>query len=148
MTPQHRLAFGTFEFDPLTGDLYAASGVVPMKPKALAVLGHLVLNAGRLVSKQELLDAVWPDVFVGDGVLKVCVREVRRALGDDVAAPRFIDTAHRRGYRFIAPVRELGESIERAVPSAPPDVLTSEAHVMFVIAKWVAGTGGWSLVVY
>ena len=59
---------------------------------------------GRLVPKQELLDAVWPGVFVGDAVLKVTIREVRKALGDDPHAPRFIETAHRRGYRFIAPV--------------------------------------------
>ena len=49
---------------------------------------------------------MWPGVFVGDGALKVCIREIRRALGDDAQAPRFIETAHRRGYRFIAPVTQ------------------------------------------
>ena len=60
--------------------------------------------------KQELLDAVWPGVFVGDAVLKVTIREIRKALGDDTDQPRFIETAHRRGYRFVAPV----------TPIAPP----------------------------
>jgi pimeloyl-ACP methyl ester carboxylesterase/DNA-binding winged helix-turn-helix (wHTH) protein len=75
---------------------------VPLTPKAFALLTHLAHHAGRLVSKQDLLDAVWPGVFVGDGVLKSTIREVRKALGDDPHAPRFIETAHRRGYRFVA----------------------------------------------
>jgi DNA-binding winged helix-turn-helix (wHTH) protein len=106
----HRLAFGEFRFDPWTGDLHGTSGLVPLKPKTLALLGYLVTHPGRLVSKQELLDALWPDVFVSDSVLKVYVREIRQVLGDDVHAPRFIETAHRRGYRFIAPVREVPAS--------------------------------------
>ncbi len=62
---------------------------------------------GRLITKQELLEAIWPAVYVADGALKVCVREIRRALHDDAHAPRFVETAHRRGYRFIAPVRRV-----------------------------------------
>ena len=73
------------------------------------------------MTKRELLDALWPDVFVADGALKVCIREIRRALDDDAPAPRFIETAHRRGYRFIAPVTELtaacGAAGRRAAPS-------------------------------
>ena len=72
-----------------------------MAPKAFALLEFLAGQAGRLVSKQELLGAVWPNVFVGDAVLKGTIRELRKALGDDSHEPRFIETAHRRGYRFI-----------------------------------------------
>jgi DNA-binding winged helix-turn-helix (wHTH) protein len=53
-----------------------------------------------------LLDAVWPGVFVADGAPKVWIREIRRALCDDAHAPRIIETAHRRGYRFIAAIDE------------------------------------------
>src|SRR3990170_5870755 len=79
--------------------------VVPLTPKAYSVLLYLVEHAGRLVTKQELLDAAWPDVFVGDAALKVCIREIRKALEDEAQNPQYIETAHRRGYRFIADVR-------------------------------------------
>jgi pimeloyl-ACP methyl ester carboxylesterase/DNA-binding winged helix-turn-helix (wHTH) protein len=96
--------FDRFRLDSERGQLYGASGPVSLTPKALALLEYLASRPGRLIKKNELLDAVWPGVFVADGALKVCIREVRRALGDDAQAPRFIETAHRRGYRFIADV--------------------------------------------
>ena len=119
-TAEHRLAFGHYQLDTTTGDLYAPSGLVPLAPKALALLRHLVTNAGRLASKRELLDTLWPDVFVTEGVLKVCVREIRQALDDDAQAPRFVETAHRRGYRFVAPVRRV------AGPAWPPAMCADE----------------------
>src|SRR6476620_6237348 len=105
--PEHRLAFGEFELDPAAGHLRGRSGPVALTPKSLALLEYLAARPGRLVPKQELLDAIWPGVFVADGGLKVCVREIRRALDDDARAARFVETAHRRGYRFIAPVRRV-----------------------------------------
>jgi pimeloyl-ACP methyl ester carboxylesterase/DNA-binding winged helix-turn-helix (wHTH) protein len=95
------MTFGPFTLDPVSGHLYRSGTVVPLTPKAFAVLQHLAAHPGRLFSKQELLDAIWPGVFVGDAVLKVTVREIRKALGDDAHAPRYIETAHRRGYRFL-----------------------------------------------
>ncbi len=74
---------------------------VALRPKALAVLSHLARRPGRLVSKQDLLRAVWPGTHVTDSVVKVCVREIREALGDDPKAPRFLETVPRRGYRFL-----------------------------------------------
>jgi pimeloyl-ACP methyl ester carboxylesterase/DNA-binding winged helix-turn-helix (wHTH) protein len=101
--PATILEFAQFRLDPVSGQLYGDAATVPLTPKAFALLTYLAQQAGRLVSKQELLDAVWPGVFVGDAVLKSTIREVRKALGDDPQCPRFIETAHRRGYRFIAP---------------------------------------------
>jgi pimeloyl-ACP methyl ester carboxylesterase/DNA-binding winged helix-turn-helix (wHTH) protein len=98
------LSFGAYHLDPVSGHLYRGETSVPLTPKAFAVLYHLASHAGRLVPKGDLLEAVWPGVFVGDAVLKVAIREIRKALGDDPQAPTFIETAHRRGYRFIAPV--------------------------------------------
>ena len=98
------VSFAEFTLDGASGHLYRGEAIIPLTPKAFAVLEYLASHAGRLVSKQELLDAVWPGVFVGDAVLKVSIREIRRALGDDPHAPRFIETAHRRGYRFMSPV--------------------------------------------
>ena len=104
MTAEPTFTFGDYRLDPVAGQLYGGTKTVALAPKSFALLHYLVSNAGRLVPKQELLDHVWPDVFVGDAVLKVAIRDVRKALGDDPHAPRFIETAHRRGYRFIAPV--------------------------------------------
>lgn len=92
--------FGPFRLDRVSGQLYRGSAVVPLAPKAFALLQHLASQPGRLFTKEELLESVWPGVFVGDAVLKVAIRDIRKALGDDAHSPRFIETAHRRGYRF------------------------------------------------
>ena len=70
-----------------------------------------------MVSKQELLDAIWPDIFVTDDGLVHCVVEIRRVLGDNPREPRYVETVPRRGYSFIAPV----QSARRAVPSTDPE---------------------------
>jgi DNA-binding winged helix-turn-helix (wHTH) protein len=75
--------FGPYRLDADDARLWKGSETVALTPKAFGVLQHLVSHAGRLVTKQELLEALWPGVFVGDAALKVCVREVRRALGDE-----------------------------------------------------------------
>jgi DNA-binding winged helix-turn-helix (wHTH) protein len=75
-----------------------------LPPKAFAVLQFLVERPGHLVSQDEIIDAVWPSACVQPEVLKSQILDVRRALGDSARRPRFIETLHRRGYRFIAPV--------------------------------------------
>src|SRR5688572_17204776 len=97
-------AFGPFTLNPSAGLLRRGDANVPLAPKAFSVLEHLLRHSGQLVTKDELLEVAWSDVHVGDGALKVCIREIRRALDDDPKTPTFIETAHRRGYRFIAPV--------------------------------------------
>ena len=109
MSSQKSMAFDSYLLDLLAGHLYGRSGVIPLTPKASALLEYLAANPGRLLSKRELLDALWPRAYVTDGVLKVCIREIRRALGDDARTPRVIETAHRRGYRFIARVEVVEE---------------------------------------
>ena len=106
IAPRRPLAFGPFVLDPASGQLRGASGPRPLTPKSLAVLEYLAARSGRLVTKSELIGAVWPGTFVSDGSLKTCIREIRKALEDDAASPRFIQTAHRRGYRFVARVME------------------------------------------
>jgi DNA-binding winged helix-turn-helix (wHTH) protein/pimeloyl-ACP methyl ester carboxylesterase len=101
------LNFDRFKLDSASGQLYGDTGPIPLTPKALSLLEYLAARPGLLVNKNELLDAVWPGVFVADGALKVCIREIRHALGDDAHAPRIIETAHRRGYRFIADVSQV-----------------------------------------
>src|ERR1700761_3243575 len=89
-----------------------------LTPKAFAVLEFLIERAGRLVTQDELLDRVWPDIHIQPEVLKSHIAKIRRVLGDDPKRPRFIETAQRRGYRFIAPVSEKRvESLRTATRS-------------------------------
>jgi pimeloyl-ACP methyl ester carboxylesterase/DNA-binding winged helix-turn-helix (wHTH) protein len=103
-TQSGTLVFGEFCLDLGRATLLRGNSPVSLTPKAFSVLQYLAQHSGRLVTKDEFMDHLWPGVFVGDAALKVCVREIRRALGDDSQHPRYVETAHRRGYRFIAPV--------------------------------------------
>jgi pimeloyl-ACP methyl ester carboxylesterase/DNA-binding winged helix-turn-helix (wHTH) protein len=98
-----RIDFPPFHLDLAAGRLARGADALDLPPKALAVLRYLAERPGQLVSKEELLASVWPDVFVTSDVLKVTIAEIRKVLGDSPKKPRFIETAHRRGYRFIAP---------------------------------------------
>jgi DNA-binding winged helix-turn-helix (wHTH) protein/predicted ATPase len=89
--------------------------VIKLRPKAYAVLNQLVGHSGQLVTKEELLAAVWPETFVGDAVLKVAIRQLRDALDDDPKTPLFIETAHRRGYRFIGHIAESREPAKQEI---------------------------------
>jgi DNA-binding winged helix-turn-helix (wHTH) protein/tetratricopeptide (TPR) repeat protein len=104
--PSRELRFPPFRLDPDNACLWRGTKAVRLTPKAFAVLQCLAEHHGQLVTKDVLLESVWPGTAVGDAVLKVCVREIRKALGDRVGAPRFVATVHRRGYRFIAGVTD------------------------------------------
>lgn len=96
------VSFGRYRLDRGSGRLLRGRRNVPLRFKTFAVLEYLAARPGRLVAKDELLDAVWSETHVTPSVLAGCVRELRQALGDDARAARFIETAHGRGYRFIA----------------------------------------------
>lgn len=108
------LTFGPFVLDPASGQLLRDGRPVPLTPRALQVLDYLARRPGRLVTKTELLDAAWAGAFVGDGAVKVCIREIRKALGDDAKQPIYVETAHRRGYRFVARVASPGGGVVEA----------------------------------
>ncbi len=144
MTPDRILTFAEFRLDPMSGHLYRDDEPVALAPKAFALLQCLVNQAGRLVPKQELLDAVWPGVFVGDAVLKSAIRELRKALKDNSSEPRFIETAHRRGYRFKAPVMVVDRPAG-AVAVATPRVRYARSGPVN-IAYQVVGSGPIDLV--
>jgi DNA-binding winged helix-turn-helix (wHTH) protein len=92
--------FGPFHLDAVRHELRRGDRSIPLRPKAFELLRHLAEHPGKLLTKNELFDAVWPDTVVSDGVLKVCIREIREALGDLASAPRYVETVHRLGYRF------------------------------------------------
>jgi predicted ATPase/DNA-binding winged helix-turn-helix (wHTH) protein len=102
------IIFDPFRLDLANERLYRGAQAIKLRPKAFAVLTYLLRRPGQLVTKEELLNAVWPETFVGDAVLKVTIRQLRDSLGDDPKSPRFIETAHRRGYRFIGHITEDG----------------------------------------
>jgi DNA-binding winged helix-turn-helix (wHTH) protein len=109
------LTFDAFRLDLENERLLCDDEVVSITPKAFAVLRCLVGRSGELVRKDEIMRAAWPDTHVGAGVLKVAILEIRRALGDDSAAPRFVETVPRLGYRFVAP-----RTVPRPGPGAGP----------------------------
>ena len=78
---------------------------MPLTPKVYEILRLLVQNKGHMLGKDEMIKAVWPDSFVEEGNLVFNIRQLRKALGDDAQAPRYIATIARRGYRFIAEVK-------------------------------------------
>src|SRR5919202_1546137 len=100
-SPQWR--FADFRLDPDNACLWRGAQAIPLTPKAFDVLHYLVTHPDRLVTKDTLLDAVWPETAISDAVVRIAIGELRRALGDTAQAPRFIATVHRRGYCFFAP---------------------------------------------
>src|SRR5262245_60808553 len=98
------LLFPPFRLDPVNEQVWREGQLVPLRPKLFAILRYLVEHAGRLVPRDELLHAVWPDTVVSESVLRGCIRALREALGDDAEEPHFIETVARRGYRFLAPL--------------------------------------------
>ena len=99
---EQEVSFGRHRFDPRTGRLWAGRREVRLTPRAAAVLAALIERAGQPVTRNELFRSVWRDTVVGDAALTACIRELREAFDDDARRPRFIETRHRRGYRFVA----------------------------------------------
>src|SRR6266511_4759618 len=104
--PSPQRSFDRFRLDPDHACLWRDAEAIVLPPKTFAVLHYLVTHPDRLVSKDELLDAVWPETAVTDAVLRVAIGALRKVLGDPAQTPRFIATVPRHGYRFLVPVVE------------------------------------------
>src|SRR5262244_1193472 len=134
--PSSQWIFGPFRLDPANAYLWHGVATVVLPPKAFDVLHYLVTHPDRLVTKDELLDAVWPETAVTDAVVRVAIGALRKALDDTAQTPRFIATVPRRGYRFLALVEEHTGVAPVPVPVAtgpvPPAVpqLTVAAAVL------------------
>jgi DNA-binding winged helix-turn-helix (wHTH) protein len=90
--------FPPFRLDLANQCLWRDETRVPLMPKPFAVLKFLVERAGRLVTQDEMIEAIWPDTHVQPEVLRRYILEIRRVLGDQAASPRFIETLTKRGY--------------------------------------------------
>lgn len=117
-----RLRFGSFEFDEADARLAVDGRPIALAPKAFGVLAALMRQPGQLVTKGDLLDAVWGHRHVSESVLKTTISELRAALGDDAKNPRWVETASRRGYRFIGALDGAARTPLAAPPvaAAPP----------------------------
>lgn len=146
MGQKKQISFGQFRLDQNNEVLWDGARAVTLRPKAFAVLQYLLEHRGQLVTKQQLLDAVWPDTYVGDAVLKDIIRQIREALRDEAKSPQFIETAHRRGYRFIGQVKEeagqkSAEPEAQASPDEPADASFPPHHQPFTPATPVGVLG-------
>ena len=133
------LRFGVFELDTAAGELRKSGARIRLQEQPFQVLSVLLENAGRVVTREDLRQKIWPaDTFVDfDHSLNTAVNKIREALGDSASSPRFVETLARRGYRFIAPVNgvETDTTSPRAQNSPadadalPAEVVHPELHV-------------------
>ena len=113
------VSFGDFVLDPDARELRRGTGPVLLSPKAYQLLELLVLNRPRALSKSVLQDRLWPDTFVVDKNLVNLIAEIRLALGDDAARPRFVRTIHRFNYAFRDSIPEPSAAASLFTASAP-----------------------------
>jgi cholera toxin transcriptional activator len=143
------LRFGLFEVDLAAGELRKSGKRIRLQEQPLQVLVTLLENAGRIVTRDDLRQKIWPaDTFVDfDHSLNTAVNKIRESLGDSASSPRFVETHARRGYRFIAPVDFAGVISSDAIlpagtrtqpplafsqpttPSASEEILHPHLHV-------------------
>src|SRR5262245_13814998 len=131
--------FGPFVADRLRYRVVRGDEVVELTPKLLDLLFHLVDRPGVLVTKEELLEALWPGANVTDNALTQAVSELRQALGDDAGDPQYIKTVARRGYRFIAPVAPTDSAQPQPSRPSPRDTTPSADAVAVVDFTNVTG---------
>src|SRR5262249_39681375 len=120
MKPESAPSPTPFRLDSTNQILWHGAQAIPLTPKAFTVLRYLMARPGQLVTKEELLNAAWPGIYVSDAALKVCIRRIRQALGDLSHPPQYIETVYWRGYRFIGKI-ELSESSDILSPQAAVD---------------------------
>ncbi|HTF65111.1 MAG TPA: winged helix-turn-helix domain-containing protein [Edaphobacter sp.] len=120
--------FRTFRLDTANHLLWRNGDRVPIAPKGFDVLAYLVEHAGRVVTQDEMLEALWPETYVNPEVLRKYILEIRKALGDRPGNPEFIETVPKRGYRFIAPVMDESVAEPRDEPTShgPEEHATEE----------------------
>ena len=137
------IRFPPFALDAPNARLYRGDEVVPLRGKTLAVLEYLVARPGQLVTKEELLKEVWPEVFVSEDVLVGCVHELRQVFGDTRSAARFVETVYRRGYRWIAGITEAEGGEEehvstRAAARQPMPIFVGREGDVAQLRSWLA----------
>jgi DNA-binding winged helix-turn-helix (wHTH) protein/TolB-like protein/Tfp pilus assembly protein PilF len=141
------LEFGPFRLDCGEALLTRLGTPVPLPPKVFDLLVYLVSKAGRLVEKEELLKALWPDSFVEEANLTVNIAALRRALGSQPDGQPWIETVPKRGYRFLVTVSRPAESVApvlaiEPLPEAPPAIAPARATGKYLVAAAILLTAG------
>jgi len=143
---QGDICFPPYRLDLTAGYLRSGQQAIKLRPKTWAVLCYLAERPGVLVTKEELLDAVWGDTAVTEATLSKSIGEIRDALHDEVRHPRFVETVHRRGFRFLSPSEETEARPERAppppVPRPPDHVVGREAELRRLHGLLEVAAGG------
>jgi pimeloyl-ACP methyl ester carboxylesterase/DNA-binding winged helix-turn-helix (wHTH) protein len=124
------LQFGPFRLDPVEKRLWRDEDVVPLGPKAFELLQYLVEHPNQVLTREHLLDALWPGTYVDDHALSVQIRDIRKALSDNTQHPQYIETRHRLGYSFKAPVT--------MAPAAAVGANGGETATPAAAATWLA----------
>src|SRR2546423_6309571 len=128
---KHLYEFGPFRLDAEEHLLLRDGEPVPLEPKVFDTLVLLIRNSGHLLEKDELMDKVWPDAEVEEGSLTRNISTLRRVLGDGENGLRYIETVPRRGYRFVASVRDLGDESPDSVKEkhVGAQIITGEKEI-------------------
>jgi eukaryotic-like serine/threonine-protein kinase len=145
--------FGPFEVNPASGELLKYGRRVKLQEQPFRLLVLLLENAGHVVTREQIQNHIWQgNTFVDfDSSLRVAVRKLREALGDDAESPRYIETIPKRGYRFIAPGSRTADPIrqeaELTAAAAPPPAASAGAKhwpwaIAFVLLLLIASTAG------
>ena len=138
MNQQPVYRFDDFEVDPETWRLSRGGQEIHLKPGVLELLIYLIANRGRLVTRQELMDTVWGDTVISESALTKAAARLRKALGDDSATHRYLETVRSRGYRFVADVEEIGSPDQPALPPGKTRAATARRAMMAGAAAIVA----------
>jgi DNA-binding winged helix-turn-helix (wHTH) protein len=119
------VSFGPYRMDLRNVQLWRGARAVKVTGKAFAVLRYLLEHPGQLVTKDDLFAAIWPQTVVSESTLASCIQELRQALRDNAKKPQYIETVHRRGYRFLPAVTTAPPVVSNqwSVVSPPPTAL-------------------------
>lgn len=128
------VTFGEFSFHFPTGFLYRDGQTVLLQQRVTKVLRYLLERPREVVSRDELIDRVWESAHISDASVTEAIKQLRSVLGDDPASPTYIQTIQRRGYRFIAPIREDPLGPAAITPGA------ARAGLLWDPRLWMAAT--------
>jgi DNA-binding winged helix-turn-helix (wHTH) protein len=129
------LRFGAFRLDFPGQRLLRREESVPLRAKTWSVLCYLASRPGLLVTKEELLDAVWPEVSVSEATLSSSISEIRAALGDPARRPEILVTVHGRGFRFVAEVEAVTDPAQG--PKEAEDPWIGRQHELETLGSWI-----------
>ncbi len=137
---KRRYEFGEFQLDVSERLLMRGEATIDLKPKVFDLLVLLVQNAGRLMEKEQIFQSLWPDTVVEEANLNVSISALRKALGDTAGNPRYIETAPKRGYRFIARVTEKEIApppavVETECFAPPPRIVAANSDAVTTVGS-------------